>query len=352
MKLRLLIFSFLLTTSLFADVYVEPDTSCFNKQVESIKQVSRAVGNQTKIVDDITKEIKDLNETIKSKQFKCPEIKQNDDCSIWGSILGALISGLIAILIFTLGYYIEKKREKDRKRERLSEIRMHLFNLLSQILDSISIQIDIIHSFTSKIENNPYEIFPIAKFNHSDLDRLLLLDTNDVRQIFVKDKSLGLDSYIRLYRNIDHVKGTLSEIFVNLKSYTNSEIRDLIKKIVEERNRLLEIVLETSTRTMFIEPLEKILNSYNAQKGVSVDVKMDFEILIYPLHQLFKGNPDLIVTYTEIFNQNRKIGNLVMTLIQMNTEQMEHLKFESEELKKSLNGLKEVYNKNASEHAI
>jgi len=347
MKIQLLIFSLFFSISTYADVFVEPDTSCCTRQVESIEEVSSAVKNQTKTINGITKEIKDLNQTIKTKQIKCPEIKQNDDCSLWGSILGALISGVIAILIFILGYYVEKKREQDRKNERLSEIRLHLFNLLGQILDSIGIQIDIIHSYTSKIKNNLFEIFSIAKFNHSDLDRLLLLDTNDVRQIFVKDKSLGLDSYIRLYRNIDHVKGTLSEIFVNLKAYTNSEIRDLIKTIVVERNRLLEIVFETSTRTMFIKPIEDILNAYNAQKSVEVNIQMDFQVLIDPLHQLFKGNPDLISQYTEMFNQNRKIGNLVMTLIQMNTEQMQHLEFESEELKKSLSGLKEVNDKNA-----
>jgi len=347
MKIRLLIFSILISSSIYADVYVEPDTSCCTRQVHSIKQVSSAINNQTTVIHDVSKEIKDLNKTIKSKQLKCPEVKQNDDCSLWGSIFGALISGIIAILIFVLGYFIDKKREKERKAERLNEIRIHLFNLLGQILDSIGIQIDIIHSYTSNIKGNPYDIFPIAKFNHSDLDRLLLLDTNDVRQIFVNDKNLGLDSYIRLYRNVDHVKGTLGEIFVNLKSYTNSEIRDLIKKIVEERNRLLEIVYETSTRTMFIKPIEDILNSYNTQKDIGVNVQMDFNVLINPLHQLFKANPELIEEYTEMFNQNRKIGNLVMTLIQMNTEQMEHMNAESGELKKSLNGLKEVYSKNA-----
>jgi len=346
MRTYMFIFTLLISTTIYADVNIEPDTSCCGKTIESIENISYAINSQTSIVNDISVEIKDLNQTIKTKQIKCPEINKNDDCSPWGSIIGALISGIIAIIIFIIGYLIEKKKDKSRKLERLSEIRIHLFNLIGQIIESINIQTSIIDEYTTKIETNPYDIYQIEKFNHSDLERLLLLDSNDIRQIFVNNNQLGISPYINLYRNIDHVQASLSEIFINLKSYSNSEIRDLIKKVVSERNELFKIISTTSTEVNLSGNIVKTFMTYNKHKSVSVDIQYDFKALINPLHQIFKNQPELIAEYPDIFNQNMKIGNYIMTLSQMNQEQMNHMQFESKELKKTLINLEKIYNKN------
>ncbi len=337
---------------IFADEYVEPDTNCCWPLVNSTIRVSKEINDNTTQISNISKDIKALNSTIQQKKLICPEVKKQNKFCDWCSILGAFISGIVALIIFILGYLINRKSEKDKRIEILNEIKSHVFSLINQIIESVNIQVGIINDYTGKINKNPYQIIPIAKFNHSDLDRLLMIDTNEVRQIFVKDDKLGLETYIKMYRDIDHLKGSLGEIFSNLTSYTNSEIRDLMKQIVQERNVLMEIIQSTSTETLLVDSITDILEKYNSIKSISVNVETDFEVLVKPLHHLFSTNPPLIEAYIHIFNQNRKIGNLITTLAQMNMQQMNHMEFEAKELEKTNESLKKIWNKNAPQQQI
>lgn len=124
--------------------------------------------------------------------------------SVLATLLGIIFSAIIALWIYRRG---ERKQKEDYAKEMLQRI-IEMNGYIKTSLEDVRRSIEVIDSYTMRIDNNPLDIYTMNYIPVYFIARIRQLDVKYISKTFFHNNFSSTDSLIFI-RNIEHFNVSL-----------------------------------------------------------------------------------------------------------------------------------------------
>lgn len=279
----LFILGILCSTSLYADVTLEPNIECCHDIVYQINEQNKAITNHTKYTNE---NLKNLS-LIKDNLHQIAQKKSGAE-DFWGAFAGALTSAIVAISIFYGGIIHEKRKERTRRKLLLKSVSL----LLESTLEKCNSTINNIEIFHTNVKKTPWMHNSFPQIIQGETQRLREINIDRIADAFF-DFGISSKQYVEFYSKLDYFHELSRSMYDDYFKHSHEAVTVPTNEILE----LTEIILNAVVMHMeYLRNIEFghweninqiIIDYYKEQTDNKTNINYINTNLIIPLTNLY-----------------------------------------------------------------